>query len=465
MAGIAFSAGQSMIRPGVYNRYVQVASPLYAGASDGIVGCAFSAQWGPLGEVIEITSLKQAISAFGGDGGIFRQIFMGGASTVYAVRAGLGGTAAVCTLMDAAGAAAVEVSARYVGTRGLKYELTAADGGVRYFILREDGAELERIVLVAGGDEAATLIEAGARSEYVIMKRASGYSGGGALAVVTETAMTAGTDPQLDGDDYGEALDRLTAYAWNCVCVDSCAQDVRAGVLAYMKRASADGHMGFGVVGEGVDVDFSLRTAHAIALNDYSMVYVGGGWYEDDVLIDGWRAAARIAGMIARVPASQSLTHRAISGATRCAEALTNAKYVTCTNAGMLTFSPSTAGGVWVENAITSLHTPSGEDDAGWKKIKRARVRFELMDRASATVAPMIGNISNDSDGRAAVIQALQGLLRAMASEGKLMPGGTVTLDPDVSSGGDSAGFIIEADDVDALEKVYFTYRFSFIQN
>ena len=131
----------------------------------------------------------------------------------------------------------------------------------------------------------------------------------------------------------------------------------------------------------------------------------------------------------------------------------------------MLTFSPSTAGGVWVENAITSLHMPSGEDDAGWKKIKRARVRFELMDRASATVAPMIGNISNDSDGRAAVIQALQGLLRAMASEGKLMPGGTVTLDSDVSSGGDSAGFIIEADDVDALEKVYFTYRFSFIQN
>ena len=115
MAGIAFSAGQSMIRPGVYNRYVQVASPLYAGASDGIVGCAFSAQWGPLGEVIEITSLKQAIGVFGGDGGIFRQIFTGGASTVYAVRAGLGGTAAVCTLMDAAGAAAVEVSARYVG--------------------------------------------------------------------------------------------------------------------------------------------------------------------------------------------------------------------------------------------------------------------------------------------------------------------------------------------------------------
>ena len=51
MAGIAFSAGQRVIRPGVYNRYVQVASPLYAGASDGIVGCAFSAQWGPLGEV------------------------------------------------------------------------------------------------------------------------------------------------------------------------------------------------------------------------------------------------------------------------------------------------------------------------------------------------------------------------------------------------------------------------------
>ena len=465
MAGIAFSAGQSMIRPGVYNRYVQVSSPLYAGASDGIVGCEFGAQWGQLGEVVEITGLKQAIGVFGGDGAIFRQIFAGGANTVYAVRAGLGGTAAVCTLSDTAGDAAVEVSARYVGTRGLKYELAPADGGMRCFILREDGAELERIAFTSGGDEAAALIEAGTRSKYVVMKRADGYSSDGALAVVTETAMTAGTDPQLDSDDYGEALDRLTAYAWNAVCLDSCAQDARAEVLAYMKRAFADGHMGFGVVGEGVDVDFSLRAAHAIALNDYSMVYVSGGWYEDAMLVDGWRAAARVAGMIARVPASQSLTHRAISGAVRCAEALTNAGYVACTNAGMFTFSPSTAGGVWVENAITSLHMPSGEDDAGWQKIKRARVRFELMDRASATVAPMIGNISNDADGRAAVIQALQGLLRAMAGEGKLMPGGTVALDPDVPTGGDSAGFIIEAADMDALEKVYFTYRFSFIQN
>ena len=39
MAGIAFTAGQTMVRPGVYNRYVQVSTPLYEGASDGIVAC------------------------------------------------------------------------------------------------------------------------------------------------------------------------------------------------------------------------------------------------------------------------------------------------------------------------------------------------------------------------------------------------------------------------------------------
>lgn len=291
MAGIAFSAGQSMIRPGVYTRYVQSASPLYAGTSDGIVGCAFSAHWGPLGEVVELSGLKQAACIFGGDGGIFRQIFSGGANTVYAVRAGTGGTPAECTLMDTEGAAAVSITALYAGVRGLSYELCAAQGGMRALILREDGAELERTVFKAGEGEAAALIAAGGASKYVRFGLAPDCSGNEELATVTETAMTAGTDPRIDADAYGAALDCLTAYAWNCVCVDDCSKEVRAELSVYMKRAADDGHMGFGVAGEGTDTAIDARISHAAALNSHALVYVGGGWYEDDELIDGWRAA------------------------------------------------------------------------------------------------------------------------------------------------------------------------------
>ena len=464
MAGITFTVGQSMTRPGVYNRYVQVNTPLYAGVNDGIVACAFRAQWGPMGEVTEIGTLRQAQAAFGGDCEIVRQALAGGAQTVYAVRVGSGGGKAVCVLRDAQGAAAVNVEARYAGARPLSYELRSA-GEARQFVLSEAGRVLESISFASGGDEAAALAQAGAQSQYLAFELAAGRTVGQALALVTETAMSAGSDPETGADEYAEAFASLTPYAWNCLCVDTDEVAVHAALKAYMAEAAREGHLGFAVLGEGVGVPLKTRMEHARAFNDYRVVYVGGGWHDSaGALVDGWRAAARVAGMIACVPASRSITHRTIDGAVRCAETLTSSQYVDCTQAGMLTFSASPTAQVWVENAITALSAPGGEDDRGWMKIKRARIRFELMDRANATVSPMVGNVANDSDGRAAVIQALQGLLRAMTAEGKLLAGASVYEDPDVPPAGDSAGFVIEANDVDALEKVYFTYRFSFAQ-
>ena len=462
MAGITFSSSRNMVRPGVYNRYVQSASALYAGASDGVVACVLGAQWGDVGTVYEIESLKQAKQIFGGDCAPIREVFTGGASAVYAVRAGSGGSKGAYTLCDTDGAQAVRVTARYVGARKLALSITESADGTRACVISEDGSEKERIEFKSGAGEAQALITAAAESEYCLFELIDGYSGEGTLNTIENAALSGGVDPTLSSDDYSEALDKLTAYTWNCVCVDDTSDGVRAALIKYMHAASDEGHTGFAVVGEGISVPFAQRVKHAAAINDYRMVYVGGGWYEGDALIDGCLSAARVAGMIARVPSDKSLTHRTISNATRCAEALTHARYSESTSCGMLTFSTSPTGAVWVENAITALSNPEGEDDAGWKKIKRARIRYELMDRASATVSPMVGNVSNDPDGRAAVIQALEGLMRAMISEGKLLSGATVAIDPDAPPAGDSASFVIEADDVDALEKVYFTYRFSF---
>lgn len=462
MAGIAFSSRGSMVRPGVYNRYVQTVSTLYAGASDGIVACVLGAQWGNVGAVYEIDGLKKAKQIFGGECALLREVFTGGASTVYAVRAGSGGSKGAYILCDTNGAQAVRAAAQCVGARKLALTIAEGNSGTRACVISEDGSEKERMEFKAGTGEAQALISAAAQSEYCTFTLVDGYSGDGTLKAVENAALSGGQDPTLSSDDYADALDKLTAYAWNCVCADDTSDGVRAALLKYMRAAADEGHMGFAVVGEGVDVPYARRIEHAAAINDYRMVFVGGGWYEGDELIDGCLSAARIAGMIARVPSDKSLTHRTISNASRCAEALTHARYSECALSGMLTFSTSPTGAVWVENAITALSNPEGEDDEGWKKIKRARIRFELMDRASATVSPMVGNVSNDPDGRAAVIQALEGLLRAMISEGKLLAGATVETDPDAPPEGDSASFIIEADDVDALEKVYFTYRFSF---
>ena len=75
-----------------------------------------------------------------------------------------------------------------------------------------------------------------------------------------------------------------------------------------------------------------------------------------------------------------------------------------------------------------------------------------------------IGKVSCDSDGIADVLQSGMRLLNDMAGEKKIMPGGSFTLDGSNPLTSDSAWFIVEADDIDTLEKIYLHYRFSNVQ-
>ena len=50
-------------------------------------------------------------------------------------------------------------------------------------------------------------------------------------------------------------------------------------------------------------------------------------------------------------------------------------------------------------------------------------------------------------------------------TEGKLFPGATFTQDTENPVSGDSAWFIIQADDIDSLEKIYLQYQFRYSQN
>ena len=128
----------------------------------------------------------------------------------------------------------------------------------------------------------------------------------------------------------------------------------------------------------------------------------------------------------------------------------------------MLTFSKSAAGAVWVEQGINTLVTPGTKEDEGWKKIKRTKVRFELFQRLNDSVEGLVGRINNDADGRMTVVQVGNSVCNEMIAEKKLMAGAYVELDPNYTPQGDSAWFIVYADDIDALEKLYFAFKFRF---
>ena len=116
---------------------------------------------------------------------------------------------------------------------------------------------------------------------------------------------------------------------------------------------------------------------------------------------------------------------------------------------------------IWIEKAINTLVTLAANQDAGWKKIRRVKERFELMSRVEETIEGMVGAVDNDADGRAAIIAAAQRVVDAMVGEKKLLSG-TVIEDEANPAEGDSAWFIIAVDDLDSIETIYLTFRFRF---
>ena len=128
---------------------------------------------------------------------------------------------------------------------------------------------------------------------------------------------------------------------------------------------------------------------------------------------------------------------------------------------GCLVFTVSATGAVWIEQGITTLVNLTADQDAGWKKIRRTKTRFELMQRINENTEPIIGNVGNDSNGRQTFIAIANGVINQMVSEGKLISGEVIE-DPKNPAKGDSAWFIVTVVDLDSIEKVYITYRFMF---
>lgn len=477
--GIFFTAGEKKIRPGVYQRYENRSSS-FAGAVNGIVAAVYKSNWGPVGAVETISADEAGgLSARLGGGEnsttqVINEAFNGGATTVLAVRLGSGGTNGTLTLKDTTvsdGTDAINLTTKYPGSRALKITIRdkLGDSTTREFLVTEGDMIREKIEFPVSEDgEVDALVAAvNSTSAYFSAEKTGSYSGTGKLALVAEKAITPGTDPTTNTEAYSAAFNLLEPYRFNVLVTDSDEVEVHALLAAYIERVYQGGKIEcFGVVAEPTSVSLDDRMSHAKAFNDYNVIYIGGGWSDlQGVRYEGYLAGARMAGMIAAVSSNTSLTHTAITGATELLEMLTESQYKAAIQSGMLTFSTSADGTVWIESAITTLVTPSGEDDEGWKKIKRSKIRKELMARVSDAVEPVIGKINNDSDGQANIIKIAKGVCAAMRNEQKILDGYSVDLDESNPPEGDSAWFLIHADDVDSIEKTYFVYGFRYSAN
>ena len=93
-----------------------------------------------------------------------------------------------------------------------------------------------------------------------------------------------------------------------------------------------------------------------------------------------------------------------------------------------------------------------------------AKVRHETFYRLDCEMDKLIGKVNGTKDGIANVIQRGQAVLDTMADEGKLIDP-TFKIDTDKGYGADYGYFIVNAVDVDTLERIFVHYKWKYSEN
>lgn len=465
-----FIVGEKKTRPGVYLRYENYGTPPIAGVDDGKCAAVFRSNWGPVGQAVVLEQFEDIAKKYG-DGGesgttaVPMEQFKGGARLVYAIRLGNGGTQGMYNIEDEQSETVLRLILKYPGSRKLSLTIrpTLADENITELLIIEGTEQLEKITFDNTKNSVEALMAAfqSKGSNYFTLTKLKDSSE--KLQTINQKEIEGGEDPIVNVAAYSAAFEVLEAYRWNVLSLDTVDTQIQNVMQLFLNRIYNGGKFCMGVIGEPTSIDFDTRLQHASAYNDYQIVYVGNGFTDiSGNVYEGYMAAARIAGLIAGTPSNESITHAAITGAVELTEMLTNNQYERAIKAGALMFSVSAADTVWVEQGINTLVLPTAKEDDGWKKIKRVKVRFELFQRLNDTVEVLIGRINNDPDGRMTIVQVSNGVCQTMVAEKKLLAGAHVELDTDNPPEGDSAWFLVYADDIDALEKMYYAFKFRF---
>ncbi len=467
MAG-TFILGETKIRPGAYFNIQKKSGKTVAGIMNGVTAVVFKADFGPLNTAVELSAEDgyEGIFGTGLTTDAIREAIAGGAKTVIACRVGNGGTKGTISLQDTDGEDALSITAKYPGEKDFMVTIREklSDSSLKECIFYAGTTEFEKVEFASGEGEAGALADALATSRNFRAGLTEGKENA-LLKAVSQSTFTKGTNPQVTTADYSNAFAEVEPYEFNTICVDTEEPEIHLLLQSFLNRIYNAGSLAQAVVAEKHTEPLETRVTHAAAFNDEKMNYVLNAWVDEQgTEIDGYQTAARVAGMIGAVSSGSSLTHTVISGFSEILEKLTNSEVASAEKRGCIVLSYNAARQVWVDNAVNTLITPADNQDAGWKKIRRVKARFELIRRINVTADNLVGKVDNDNNGRATVISQIQGVGDSMKEEGKLVSC-AVTESSSYRADGDSAWFDIDVVDKDSMEHIYLTFLFRFSTN
>lgn len=465
MAGY-FLIGETKVRPGAYFNIGKNGDASTADVINGVTAVIFRSDFGPVGYAVELSAEEGYESTYGTGGttDAIRQALAGGAQTIIACRLGEGGTEASITLKDESDEEAITISAKYPGAKDfsvtVKEKLT--DPAVKQCVIYSGAKVVETIDFNAG--EAQSLEDAITSGSNFVAKVKEGKDKA-VLVNTLQSKMNPGTDPAITTEDYSNAFAAIEPYTFNTICVDTEDTSVHLLLAGFVDRIFEHGNLTQAVVAEKSSVDIETRMARAATFNNEKMNYVLNSKVDvEGEILEGYQTAARIAGMIGSVSSRLSLTHMVIPGFSDLYERMTNPNVIKAEKKGCIVLSMNTKNQIWIDSAINTLITPPDNKDAGWKKIRRTKTRFELLRRCNEATDELVGKVDNDSNGRKTIIGQLLKIGSDMIAEGKLISFNVTESNLHMADG-DSCWFVLDIIDKDSAEHIYLFYNFQFSTN
>jgi hypothetical protein len=445
MPGQIVRENEVMIRAGVGLRITSSTPlPSFIRGRFGYVG---QANWGPLNTAVEMLSRHQIQDTFGESGTAgntmdgAEEIFNGGAVTGVVVRVGTGGTAGTDVLNDGAVTPVPVGNLRilYPGNRAFAYTIRTSltDPNTRQLVIYEgtlqrevwqfpkksgQSVEIDSLMSVVNG-----------HSLYVSVSKTA--PGDGTIKDVAQKAIPPGTAPTVNDQAYSTALTELGKENFFVTCVDGEVETIHTIVRAWIDDQQMHGRRRVGVLGIPITETWTERKRRATSANNPAIVIVGNGFERhgpdglEVITIDGYLAAARLAGAYTSCKPNQQLTHRVIPDATALVGPLTDDQLQEAKLSGLSTFSMSFRGRIWVSEGVNTLIDPAlppvwaESMSQAWGKMRRVMTRFYLIDDVTARWDDMIGSVNNTDTGRGVLKTAAQGIVNSYIASGALISG------------------------------------------
>lgn len=478
MAGGTWTVNEPKIRPGFYINFQAAAAAQVSAGPRGIVAIPVKANWGPIHQFTEITNEKELIETYGTDTEngataytAIKFALMGGARKVLAYRlADSSAAKASITLKDTESNDVLTLTTKYETARPFKVTVrdNIIDDNRHDIVLYEDTTLLYVFTFDKGAsvvDNAVAAINNDPSNKWITATKVG--DGSGSLALVSSQPFTGG-NAGISGitvNDYLDVLDAFEGIVFSVLTLDGISDEaLQASVKAWVERVREEGKKVLAVMGGSANDDKipAVGNARSKGFNHEAVINVIVGGVFNGVSYSSAEIAPYVAGLIAGQRLNESITYHAtpFEDVTR---RLTNSEVIAALQAGSLVLI-NDGEKVIIEQGINTLSTLREGQNNQWKKIRAIRVMDAINeDLRRAARDGYIGKVTNNDDGKAALISACKQYMETLAADGVIMPDFIIKLDPQYHgnppiAAPDEVYLYWEASITDSMEKIYSTF-------